>query len=57
MVDYIPGKWMLNLLKGGLHGKKLIYQKSENSFAYSLAKDINVGNLAFIASEIVRIRS
>lgn len=57
MVDYIPGKWMLNLIKGGLHGKKLIYQKSENSFAYSLAKDINVGNLAFIASEIVRIRS
>ena len=57
MADYIPGKWMLNLLKGVLHEKKLIYQKRDDSFSYSLAKDINVGNLAFIASEITRIRS
>lgn len=55
MVDYIPGKWILNLLKGVL--RNLIYQKTEDSFKYSLAKDVNVNNLAFIVSEITRIRS
>jgi hypothetical protein len=54
--NLIPGKWVLVLIKSLLLRRKLIIQKNDDSFSYSLAKDVNVKNLRFIANEITRIR-
>lgn len=54
--DFIPGKWILILIKDMLIGRKLVVQKSNDSFAYALAKDVNIRNMGFIAREISRIR-
>lgn len=56
-VDFIPGKWIICLLKSILRNDGLILQKPESSFAYSLAKDINCNDLLFIKNQIDRIRS
>lgn len=56
-VDVIPGKWILTLLKEVLRREHLVSQKSDESFAYALAKDIDKSNLRFIVREIERIRS
>jgi len=55
-LDLIPGKWTLALLKGVLQRKKLIYQRTDDSFCYLLAKDMNYDNLRFVAESINRIR-
>lgn len=56
-LDLIPGKWLLIIIKDLLLERKLIYQKSEESFSYALAKDVDVKDLEFIKNEIARIRS
>ena len=51
-IDFIPGKMIVTLFNIELRRKRLIFQITDDSFKYSLSKDIDINPLAFIRDTI-----
>ena len=51
-IEYIKGKWILSLIKCTLKRNGLIIQKDDTSFAYALAKDVDLADFEFISQRI-----